>query len=420
MKEIWKKHYEKVVLGALALSFVFALLYLLQMLDTASTEDQLRFRKVKAAYEIKDFAADDYQVDYKLGKLTVLAKRAKSDKVAYSSELLIPMKALRCNKCKKILPWEMSRRRNNQNAHCPHCDEELEDPGDPKDYASEVALRDSDGDGMPDRYERRMRLDFMDEKDALTDKDGDGFSNLYEYIAGTDPNDKSNYPSLAKCLYLSKISKVKLPLKLESAMRIDDGKDPAKAVWNIALYADKEYKSLSLGEEFTLRKKTYKVLRVDAKIIEKQEGGVVNKYDDHTVVLALVVNGKVDDKNLIMLRKNEPVYDREPTVTIRDVRNKKRYTGSNGKSFEVTTEDGKRIKFIIVATDQKAQTVTLEDTEVAKTSQKREDAFIVLKLIKNQKSLESAYTRQEGSGDTSSSAGETPQKKKKKKTRKKR
>ena len=63
----------------------------------------------------------------------------------------------------------------------------------------------------------------------------------------------------------------------------------------------------------------------------------------------------------------------------------------------------------------KGKTVTLEDTELAKVSQKREDAFIQLVLVKNLKLLENAYTKKESS-DSSDNA-DTPKKKSKSKNK---
>lgn len=410
MKEILKKHYEKIVLGVLALSFVFALLYLLQMLDSASTEEQLRFRTSKANYEIKDFASDEFKAELNLGK-TDLKPREKAKDVNYHASLLVPMKALRCrnNDCQKMLPWDMARPQNNQNARCPHCEEELGDPGIPEDYDKVVVKRDSDNDGLPDSFERRMGLKPNDPQDATQDMDNDGFSNFYEYIAGTALDDPHSYPSLAKCLYLSKISRKKLKVKLESVIRIDSGKDPNKAAWDIALTVDNDYKQLAVGGEFTTNKKTFKVLSVEVKSDQKQEGGVVNTYDKHTIVLGISNNGKVDTKNLLYLRKDEPFYDLDATVTIRDVRDsKKRYIVSKGKSFSVTTEDKKNIKFTVIAADLQAKTVTLRND----TPQSGEENTIVLELVKNPKSLENAYTKKESS-DSSDNA-DTPKKKKKK------
>ncbi|MEQ9546525.1 MAG: hypothetical protein RIK85_11020 [Marinobacter sp.] len=52
----------------------------------------------------------------------------------------------------------------------------------------EVAKQDSDGDGMPDEWEREHGLDPNDPSDADQDADGDGLSNKDELLFLTDPN----------------------------------------------------------------------------------------------------------------------------------------------------------------------------------------------------------------------------------------
>ncbi|MBK8477873.1 MAG: glycoside hydrolase family 16 protein [Opitutaceae bacterium] len=63
----------------------------------------------------------------------------------------------------------------------------------------EVVLRsfsfqgvDTDGDGVPDAWERAHGLEPAVATDALRDDDGDGATNLDEYLAGTDPADAAS------------------------------------------------------------------------------------------------------------------------------------------------------------------------------------------------------------------------------------
>lgn len=54
--------------------------------------------------------------------------------------------------------------------------------------AYDCSLIDTDGDGMPDFWEKQHSLDYLDPSDADEDPDGDLLKNLQEYKYGTDPN----------------------------------------------------------------------------------------------------------------------------------------------------------------------------------------------------------------------------------------
>jgi len=62
-------------------------------------------------------------------------------------------------------------------------DSQREIGGWPRLY-SRRALRDGDGDGMPDTWERTHHLDPHDGHDGALDPDGDGFTNLEDYLNG--------------------------------------------------------------------------------------------------------------------------------------------------------------------------------------------------------------------------------------------
>lgn len=56
-----------------------------------------------------------------------------------------------------------------------------------------TAPMDSDGDGMPDEWEKKYGLDPKNASDAMKDTDGDGYVNLEEYLNGTDPTKAIDY-----------------------------------------------------------------------------------------------------------------------------------------------------------------------------------------------------------------------------------
>jgi hypothetical protein len=53
--------------------------------------------------------------------------------------------------------------------------------------------KDSDGDGMPDAWEKKYGLDPNDPSDATGDINGDGYTNIEKYINGIDPSKKINW-----------------------------------------------------------------------------------------------------------------------------------------------------------------------------------------------------------------------------------
>jgi hypothetical protein len=57
-------------------------------------------------------------------------------------------------------------------------------------------LKDSDGDGMPDEWERKYGLDAHDPSDAAKDCTGDGYTNIEKYINGLGPRKKVNWKDL--------------------------------------------------------------------------------------------------------------------------------------------------------------------------------------------------------------------------------
>jgi hypothetical protein len=57
----------------------------------------------------------------------------------------------------------------------------------------DIDMTDTDGDGMPDSWERLYGLD-TNTNDSYYDNDGDRYSNLQEFLEGTDPIDPNSYP----------------------------------------------------------------------------------------------------------------------------------------------------------------------------------------------------------------------------------
>ena len=99
---------------------------------------------------------------------------------------------------------------------CPYCGEKQEE--------EKKGVLDTDGDGLPDEWEKKYGLNVNDAADANGDLDGDEFTNLEEYAAKTDPKDPKDHPdyldSLAVVLPLKETS---MPFVLRKANKIPTG-----------------------------------------------------------------------------------------------------------------------------------------------------------------------------------------------------
>lgn len=58
------------------------------------------------------------------------------------------------------------------------------------------SYKDSDGDGMPDKWEQKYGLDPKDPSDAKSDINRDGYTNIEKYINGIDPAQKVDWTNL--------------------------------------------------------------------------------------------------------------------------------------------------------------------------------------------------------------------------------
>lgn len=100
---------------------------------------------------------------------------------------------------------------------CPSCGAEQ-----PSDVVGEDW--DSDGDGMPDVWEKANGLNHVDRADADGDFDGDGFTNKEEFDAKTDPRDAKSHPPLFKFLRVARIDATPFPYLMRGKMKLPDGK----------------------------------------------------------------------------------------------------------------------------------------------------------------------------------------------------
>jgi len=150
-------HWDKVILGAALV--IAALIMAVTLAGGGSTEE------FTPAAPAKQVAAGSNEVDY----AALLARVSAPTAPVLSPDILARPTLQRCTSCKKIQPrWAVI---------CPEC-------GVTVTYSE-----DSDGDGIPNEWERKYGLDWTDPSDAHKDIDGDGLTNLAEFKRGSNPKD---------------------------------------------------------------------------------------------------------------------------------------------------------------------------------------------------------------------------------------
>jgi len=128
-----------------------------------------------------------------------------------SESFLASERRVFCKKCQQAISGDI-----RLTPKCPFC-------GEPQ-AVEKVVVLDTDGDGLPDEWERRYGLNPNDAADADLDKDGDAFTNLEEFKAKTDPTDKNDHPDYLDSLTLSlPLKETSLPFVFTKATKIPAG-----------------------------------------------------------------------------------------------------------------------------------------------------------------------------------------------------
>lgn len=83
--------------------------------------------------------------------------------------------------------------------------------------------RDSDGDKMPDLWEKKHNLNPLDPSDAAADSDTDGFSNIDEFLAETDPSNKDSKPDASSKLRVSEVKVEPFRLRFVAVSKLPAG-----------------------------------------------------------------------------------------------------------------------------------------------------------------------------------------------------
>lgn len=231
---------------------------------------------------------------------------------------------------------------------CPACG--TSQPGEKK---AEVNF-DTDGDGLPDEWEKKYGLNPQLASDAELDSDGDTFTNLEEFKFGTDPMDAKSHPDLVSFLRVESIEATRLPLILKEISGIPGGKNQIN-------YFDKNSGRtytcfVKVGEKITADNgkivTDYTLVSVTNKVEEVKKAGIA-VAQKRNIPYAVIQSGAKP----IEIRQDTPANDNDYRVTLVNTYDNTAVTVSGDEEFKIA--DG---VFKIIKVEKSAQSVIIKET----------------------------------------------------------
>jgi len=187
---------------------------------------------------------------------------------------------------------------------------------------------DMDNDGIPNVIEIKLGLDQDNPDDALYDMDGDGFPNIFEFHQKTNINKATSKPPMYMRLHLLEFKETLLPFQLMLVNTNGGKKDPAD--WTIQINETIKGKIKTrfkyLDSRMKLDKTDYTITKIDARHVDKRQGGSIVKIDKSKVYLK-----SKDGKYTITMQVAKPVYSPKPKAVIEDL--------GTGRMYHVGEDD---------------------------------------------------------------------------------
>jgi hypothetical protein len=159
---------------------------------------------------------------------------------------------------------------------------------------------DSDGDGIPDKWEKENGLNPLDPSDALGDLDKDGFTNAEEFSSGTNPKDANSKPDSASKLRSSETKVVPFKLRFLGVSKLPNG---ANSYQLNARTLDRTYFTTNggvvegwkvLGLESNATKKLILLLKQGERTLRLPQNEVITDDSFSTKLISLIEKKWVD------------------------------------------------------------------------------------------------------------------------------
>jgi hypothetical protein len=123
-----------------------------------------------------------------------------------------------------------------------------------------VTTTDTDGDGMPDKYETKYGLQPNNPADANLDSDGDGMTNLQEYRAGTNPKSAASRLAVSSLTFSNGLPQVGFQSVAGKTYRVEYTDDIIHGPWNV------------------LQSGIYTESAMSVQIVDPYGGGLVSRF----------------------------------------------------------------------------------------------------------------------------------------------
>lgn len=354
-------HYDRIAaaVGALALAGGVAFFFVSRGDDPAAAADE----SARAVDRMKPSETGVAAVD--MAAFNAAARLVKSPAVVAElsgkdPSFLAGERRVKCTKCAKLIPGDVK-----AFPACPFCGEKQEE--------EKKVVLDSDGDGLPDAWEKKYGLNPNDAADASADADGDGFTNLEEFQAGTDPNDRRDHPD-----YLDSVA-VQLPLKETYMPFVFTKATQIPKNWRCEFFFPglkddygRNGRALTavVGEEIGKGTKTPSgfVLKAFEKKEVKRERKGMKGMTVSVDVSEVVVERKSDKKSVTLVLSQDKRAKPKPV----DVMATLTYTRGDVKTFEVVPGseldlNGEKFKVTAIQRAEKGARVTFQNARSGKT-----------------------------------------------------
>ena len=329
------KQYHKIIAVAGWVGLLFSLLWLPFSADRRKREED-EYRNKIASLKQKELETTGFDAGIYSNALQQLKRPRQIMDDGAATGFFVPERRVWCVSCYKGIPFTAET--------CTFC-------GQAQPDTKEVVVFDTDGDGMPDAWERQYGFDPLDPADAHGDADGDGFTNLEEYLAGTNPRDPKSHPPLDVLLRVHEIVLKRIPLSFTSKSLMPDGR--YRCQFN---RTDGNRQTFWACEGEDIGNTGFEVIKIDAKE-EKVPDPVIGTRIVDTTVLTLK---RKEDGKLFNLTINDNNFAETMVTLILPIDNTT-YSASIDGFFVLR---GSRYR--VISVDNQALSVVIENEATGK------------------------------------------------------